>query len=365
MKIIDAKIYLRKSQPDTRVFRWREGLAHSKKYSNVNHAFLRIMTDEGWEGYSVFGNGDYAANIAKRYFNGLLIGEDPLQKERIYHKLWEIDRLEYLTPTFFGFVDTALWDLMSKVAGLPMYQLLGGFREKVLAYASTATYATMDEFMDIADQCLERGYKGIKLHAWGDARKDAALCQKLREKVGDDIYLMYDGSAGFDFHDACYVGRALEETNYYWYEEPMREYSIYAYHKLSEKVRVPLLVAETSPGSFYNSADFVHFGHGDMVRISAGLKGGITGALKIAHMAESFNLRAEVHGGGELHTHLICAIRNTSFYEAFVWSNPINENTEVDHDGYVHVSKEPGIHRHVDIEKIEKEAYEVFSILDH
>jgi L-alanine-DL-glutamate epimerase-like enolase superfamily enzyme len=175
---------------------------------------------------------------------------------------------------------------------------------------------------------------------------------------------MYDATGGFDFYDALYVGKALEEADYYWYEEPMREYSIYAYNKLSEKLNVPLLVAESSPGSFFNSADFVHFGKGDIVRICVDLKGGITGSVKIAHMAEAFNLRAEVHRGGELSMQLIAAFRNTTFYEAIVWSNPINDNPEVDADGYVHVSKEPGIFRNVDIEQIEKEAYESFSVLD-
>ncbi|KRF39121.1 enolase C-terminal domain-like protein [Paenibacillus sp. Soil787] len=365
MKITDVKIYLRKQEKDTRRFNWRDGLAGPEVYGNTSHADLRIMTDEGIDGYASYSNADYTAYIAKKYFKDLLIGEDPLQKELIYHKIWEIDRLDYLPLPFFGLVDIALWDIASKKAQIPLYQLIGGFREKAMAYASTATYNTIEEFMDVADQCLERGFKGIKLHAWGDARRDAELCQALRAKVGKDIYLMYDGSAGFDYQDAYYLGKALEEANYHWYEEPMREYSIYAYRKLADKLSIPLLVAETSPGSFYNSADFVHFGKGDMVRISAGLKGGVTGAMKIAHMAESFNLRAEVHGGGELCMQLIAAFRNTSMYEAFIWDNPINNCPEVDADGYVHVSKKPGLSNHIDIEKIEKEAYTSFSVLDY
>jgi L-alanine-DL-glutamate epimerase-like enolase superfamily enzyme len=260
MKITDVKIYLQNNSRDIRRFNWRKGLAGPDVYGNTNHALIRIMTDEGIDGYASYSNADYVSNIAKRYFKNLLIGEDPLQKELIYHKIWEIDRLEYLPLPFFGLVDIALWDITSKKAQIPLYQLLGGYRESALAYASTATYDTLDEFMEIADQCIARGYKGIKLHAWGDARKDAELCQALRARVGKDVYLMYDGSAGFDFHDAFYLGKALEEADYYWYEEPMREYSIYAYSKLAEKLRVPLLVAETAPGSFYNSADFVHFG---------------------------------------------------------------------------------------------------------
>lgn len=363
MKIVDVKLYLRNHPRDSRRFNWRAGLAGPDVYGNTNSAFIRIITDEGIEGYTAYGNAEFAANIAKRYFKDLLIGEDPLQKERIYHKIWEIDRLEYLPVPFMGLIDTALWDIVSKKAKLPLYQLIGGFRESVMAYASTATYDTLDEFLDIADQCIARGFKGIKLHAWGDARKDAELCQALRARVGNGIHLMYDGSAGFDYHDALYLGKALEEADYFWYEEPMREYSIYAYRRLAEKLKVPLLVAETSPGSFYNSADFVHFGKGDMVRISAGLKGGITGALKIAHMAESFNLRAEVHGGGNIAMQMIAALRNTSFYEAFVWSNPIiNDTPEVDAQGYVYVDKKPGLFHDIDLEKIEAEAYEIISL---
>lgn len=363
MKIIDVKIYLRKHEKTTLNFKWREGLAGPDVYGNTSSALIRIMTDEGIDGFASFANADYAAFIAKKYFKDLLIGADPLQKELLYHKIWEIDRVEYLALPFLGIVDIALWDIASKKAQIPLYQMLGGYRDKVMAYASTATYETLDEFMEIADQCLERGYKGIKLHAWGDARKDAELCQALRTRVGKDIHLMYDGSAGFDYYDALYLGKALEEADYYWYEEPMREYSIYAYRKLSDNVRVPLLMGEVSPGSFYNSADFVHFGKADMIRLGASLKGGITGAIKIAHMAESFNLRAEVHGPGELNMHLIAAFRNTSFYESFVHSNPICQNHEVDAEGYVHVPKTPGLYNNYDMEKIEKETYETISVL--
>lgn len=365
MKITDVKVHLVRHEQDRRIFNWREGLAGPDRYGSTSHAMIEIITDEGIRGFSTCKDAEYAGNIAKRYFKDLLIGADPLQKELIYHQIWEIDRMEYFPLPFFGLVDIALWDIASKKAGIPLYQLLGGFREQAMAYASTATYKSTEEFMDIADQCVERGYKAMKLHAWGDARKDAELCQAMRAKVGKDMFLMYDGSAGFDFHDALYVGKALEEADYYWYEEPMREYGIYAYRKLGEKLRVPLLVAETSPGSFYNAADFVHFGKGDMVRINVGLKGGITGAVKIAHLAESFNLRAEVHGGTDLHMHLIAAFRNTTFYEALVWSNPLNDNLEVDRDGYVHVSKSPGIYGEMDLEKISKESFESFSVLSY
>ena len=112
----------------------------------------------------------------------------------------------------------------------------------------------------MADQCRELGFTAIKLHGWGDARADAVLCQRLRAHVGDGIDLMYDGSAGFDLTNAMYLGRALSEAGYRWYEEPMREFSVTAYRWLSERVDVPLLVGETSDGSHLNTADFIASG---------------------------------------------------------------------------------------------------------
>ena len=85
---------------------------------------------------------------------------------------------------------------------------------------------------------------------------------------------MYDGSAGFDLPDAVYLGRALADTGYLWYEEPMREFSVTAYKWLAERVDVPLLVAETSDGVHMNTADFIASGCASYVRTSANHGGG-------------------------------------------------------------------------------------------
>ena len=122
------------------------------------------------------------------------------------------------------------------------------------------TFPTTEEYLDVVDQCLELGYSAIKLHGWGDARADAELCRRVRAHVGDGVDLMYDGSAAFDLPDAVDVGRALSDTGYLWYEEPMLEFNITAYKWLAERVNVPLLVAETSDGSHLNTADFIASG---------------------------------------------------------------------------------------------------------
>jgi len=154
---------------------------------------------------------------------------------------------------------------------------------------------------------------------------------------------MYDGSAGFDLPDAVYLGKALSEAGYMWYEEPIREFSITSYKWLAERVSVPLLVAETSDGAHMNTADFIASGCASFVRTSSALKGGFTGALRIAHTADSFRLRAEVHGGGPANLHLCMAIPNTTYYESLVMTNPVVREDAVDAHGLVHASTAPGV----------------------
>src|SRR5918993_1853791 len=325
----------------TQPFRWRAGLPGSDP-TNIS-ARLTIRTDDGVNGVAYAPRGRIVADLIDRRLRDVLVGRDPLLKEDLWEQVWEIDRIEELPIYALGLADIALWDLTAKLAGLPLYKVIGGYRDRIPAYASTVTFTTTEEFLDVADQCLAAGFRAIKLHAWGDARRDAALCRALRAHVGDEIDLMYDGSAGFDLLDADYLGRALGEVDYLWSEEPMREFSIDAYRRLREKIDVPLLAGETSDGAHYNIADFIAFGAADLVRTSTHFKGGITGGLRIAHLAEAFNLRAEVHGGGLPNLHLACAIPNTTYYESLVYSNPIAVEPGIGPDGCISPPDLPGI----------------------
>lgn len=322
-------------------FRWRAGIPGSE--GETTAAVLRIRTDAGIEGVAEGRRGIITADIVERRLRAELLDQDPLQREFLWHRVWEIDRIEELPIYVLGLVDIALWDLAGKAAELPVYQLLGGFRTAIPAYASTVTFGSIEEYLDVADQCLGLGYPAIKLHAWGDARADARLGAALREHVGDDVPLMYDGSAGFDLADSIYLGDALADAGFLWYEEPMREFSISAYRDLARRVRIPLLVAETSDGAHMNTADFIAAGCGPYVRTSAAFKGGITGAMRIAHLADAFRMRAEVHGGGLVNQHLCMAIPNTTYYESLVRTNPVEREPAVGPDGMVAAPTGPGI----------------------
>jgi L-alanine-DL-glutamate epimerase-like enolase superfamily enzyme len=322
-------------------YRWRAGLPRLSP--NQKNLKVTINTDEGISGIANVSHGEMMADVFQRGLTDVIVGQNPLNKEDIFQRVLELDRLEEIPIYGLGIVDIALWDLTGKIAGLPVYQLLGGYRDRIPAYASTVTYDTLEEFLEIADQCLDAGFRAIKLHAWGDARKDAHLCQSLRAHVGPDIALMYDGSAGFDLLDAIYLGRALGEADYLWYEEPMREFSVDAYRRLRDKIDVPLLAGETSDGIHFNIADFIRFDAADLVRTSTHYKGGFTGGLRVAHLADASHMRAEVHGGGLPNLHLACAIPNTTYYESLVTTNPIVVEPGIGPDGAISPPSTPGI----------------------
>ena len=150
--------------------------------------------------------------------------------------------------------------------------------------------------------------------------------------------------AGFDLPDAIHVGRALSRNDYLWYEEPMREFSVHAYQRLAAAVEVPLLVAETSDGAHMNAADFIAAGTATFgVRADTVLKGGITGSLRIAHLADAFRIRTEIHGSDAPNRHLCMAIPNTTYYESLVTSTTVTRERYVDADGMVAAPRGPGI----------------------
>ena len=154
---------------------------------------------------------------------------------------------------------------------------------------------------------------------------------------------MYDGSAGFDLPDAVYVGHALAEAGYRWYEEPMREFNVTAYRWLSERVEVPLLVGETSDGSHLNTADFIASGRRlvrpDERQLSR------RHHRSDAHRPSGRLVPAACRGARptEPAVHLCMAIPNNTYYESLVTSNPAVRESRVGPDGLVHAPTTPGI----------------------
>src|SRR5438046_7927934 len=179
---------------------------------SVADVSVRGRTDDGVEGVAGSSTylGAHAVAAALAELKPLLIGEDPLYRERIWQRLNEVSIL-MVPPHSLALVDCALWDLAGRAVGLPVYKLLGAHRDALPAYASSLTYATLADFQREVDAWLEHGFRAIKLQVWGDPDRDIELCTAVRAKVGPGSPLMVDAVGSYTRVAALRVGRELEE----------------------------------------------------------------------------------------------------------------------------------------------------------
>lgn len=365
MKIVDVKIQVIKRDipAPTGIGLRHEGISFMESLAEV--PVVRILTDVGIEGngfISLTASGVATAQYLSP-LKPLLIGEDPLDRERLWHKLWSISRLLHLPQPALGAIDVALWDIGGKVANLPIYQLLGGYREKVRACASTMQLTSLDAYVEQALQCKEKGYTALKLHVEGIPERDLAVCRAVRKAVGDDMTLMHDPVGLYDHEQALMVGRELEELKFYWYEEPLPDTDIHGLTQLSNALDIPIAGLEDLPGNFYTVAEYITSGALDIIRGDVLLKGGITSLKKMAALAEAFGMKCEIHLSlspvmNAANLHVACAIRNCDFYESFVpeeiFNFGVKKDIEIDKQGYAHVLKGPGLGMEIDWDYINK-----------
>jgi len=350
----------------SRVVRDPEGHAHPGPEHDATQTLLRIVTDEGVEGYH-FGSGKDAIQHMVR---PLLLGEDPFDRERIWQALKQRQRLYpgTLSDRVLAGVDMALWDLAGRSLNLPVHKLLGGYRDKVKAYASTMCGDGLEAGLDspeayarFAIQCKALGYKAFKLHTWQppvsgapDPKRDVAACAAVREAVGDDMVLMLDPFHYYSREEAAYLGRELTKLNYYWLEEPMDEHSTSSYVWLANQVSIPIVGPETAEGKMHTRAEWIVRGASDISRGGVGDVGGITPLMKVVHLCESFGVQMEVHGGGAGNLQVLCAMGIPGEYYERGLLHPFLDYEQpapwldelvdrMDDEGYVHVSRKPGL----------------------
>jgi L-alanine-DL-glutamate epimerase-like enolase superfamily enzyme len=364
MKIVDVGVEVFRYK--SKIIRDSEGHTHPGPEHDATQSLLRLVTDEGVEGYSFGANKE----IIERIVKPLLIGADPFYREKIWQMLKERQRLHLgqLSDRVLAGVDMALWDLAGRYLGQPAHKLLGASRDKVLAYASTMCgddleggLNTPEAYAKFAIQCMERGYKAFKLHTWQppmpgapDPKRDVAACAAVREVVGPDIALMLDPFHYYNRTDSLYLGRELYKLGFEWMEEPMGEHSISSYVWLTEQLDLLMVGPETAEGKMYTRAEWIVQGASDISRGGVGDLGGITPLIKTVHLCEAFGVDMEVHGGGPGNLHVLCAMGIPGkYYERgllhpFIdyeqpapWLNKLAD--PMDEEGYVHVSQKPGL----------------------
>jgi L-alanine-DL-glutamate epimerase-like enolase superfamily enzyme len=262
-----------------------------------------------------------------------LVGRDALQREKLYDEFKRAHR-QY-DHMGYGYLDIALWDLAGKRFGVSVSTLLGGWRTKIPAYASTTHgdfsggLSTPADYADFAEVCYEMGYKAFKMHGWsdGDVDRETATIDALGERVGDRMTLMTDPACHLrTWADTLSVGRACDANGFAWLEDPYRDggVSAHGHHKLRELIKTPILITEHVRG-LEAKADVVLAGGTDILRSDPEYDLGITGAMKIAHLGEALGLDVELHASGPAHRAVISAMRNTNWYEvALVHPNATN-----------------------------------------
>jgi L-alanine-DL-glutamate epimerase-like enolase superfamily enzyme len=331
---------------------------------NLGNVVVKVETDEGVQGVAgtttYLGARSVAAAVAE--LKPVLMGEDPLYRERIWQRLNEVSII-VLPPHAIAVLDCALWDLAGKVAALPVYKLLGAARDSIKAYASSLTYATLADFQREVEIWLERGFRAIKLHVWGDPDRDLRLCTEIRRQVGPDVALMVDAVGSYNLTDAIRVGRGLEELGYEWFEMPIRDQHIEAYRRLAAALDIPVASGEVHTYTFQEAVNYLGSGAWDFVRVDAGISGGITAAKKTAAVAEAMGMRCEIHSFGytlaqAANLQVMGAITNCRYFEYPMpmggYGAGMIDEVELEADGTVRIPAKPGLGVEVDWDRMEE-----------
>ncbi|MBJ7539418.1 mandelate racemase family protein [Marinomonas transparens] len=354
------------------------GHSHPGEEKETKLAMLRIRTENGDVGYAFGPPEIIRKHVLDAFVRKVLIGKNAADRERLWQDLthWQRGSAGQLTDRALALVEQALWDLLGRKFDMPVYKLLGGYRDKVLAYGSTMCgdeleggLATPEDYARFAETLVQRGYKAIKLHTWmppvsfaPSPKMDIHACAAVREAVGPEIDLMLDGYHWYSRTDAYKIGKELERLNFAWIEEPMPEESAESYAWLSKNLNIPVLGPETLSGKHLSRASWVKNDVCDILRAGVAGVGGISPCMKVAHLAESFGMNCEIHGNGAPNLAVVGAIKNCDWYERGLL-HPFLEYDDVpsylnnlidpmDDEGYVHLPQRPGLGEDINFDYI-------------
>jgi len=369
MKITDVKVISFKGKSRFSATKWGYEV-WGEEHDEVQR-ILKIETDEGAEGFFT-GDNMYLVppppEAIEQLVKPLLIGEDPLDRELLWQ--WMMGH-HGISEAVIGAVDCALWDLAGRSAGVSVAQLLGGYRDKVKAYASTApNLGSPEVYAAHAVEMKKRGYTAYKVHAniyWDPEKEEPApgkpafpeadleICRAVRDAVGNDMVLMLDPYGIYTLEESLYVGREIEKLDFYWFEHPMDERKTEPYRKLTEALDIAILGPETEPGSLYTRAEWAMQHASDMGRIDTSF-GGITGVRKALGFYESIGMQCELEFVGFANLALFGStseetceyyerglLRPDEDYDSIVPSYLRQPCDPMDENGFVSIPQGPGL----------------------
>jgi L-alanine-DL-glutamate epimerase-like enolase superfamily enzyme len=350
--------------PDVTRYTWAEGMA-GQFMANI---ILRLTTRGGHQGIAG------AAMITPHCFDTSVgeslrsmlpnvIGRSCLEREAIWYDIQGL--CTPMMPQAQSLIDIALWDMAAKAAGQPLWQYLGGARDRVASYASTPLLHSHQDYIDHIAARLEDGFKAIKFHCWCNPDLDLPMCEAVRAHFGPGLALMLDVEQRYDLRSALRVGQRLGEMGFDWFEAPLVDTNIEGYRQLRRETGVPILPAGNTWLDLQQLGQAIRLDAWSMLRVDATICGGITPLRKIMALAEAYGMDVEIRCWGYTLTqaanlHAILAFRNCRYfeqptpYEAF--EHAAQNVIRTQKDGRVHAPAGHGLGIGMDWDEVSKAA---------
>ena len=313
---------------------------------------LELDTNEGVRGVGLTFFGGPLTRALREAVDalcGLIVGDDPMQTEAIAAKLRNSAGSAGPGGIFtlaLAAIDIALWDIKGKALGQSISSLLGGHRTRVPTYASGVLMRpfTLEYMGEAGPRLASMGFKQMKMQLGAEAKAENEIerVRVVREGIGDDIDLMCDINQLWDVNRAIDIGRRVEPYNLFWLEDVVAHDDYQGLARVADALTTPVAAGEYH----YGIRPFRHMLEArsiDIVMIDVLRAGGITQWMKIAGMAEAFNLPVVSHLLPEVHVHLVAAIPNGLTVEYMPWTLRLFDETPALDGGEIVVPARPGL----------------------
>lgn len=322
-----------------------------KPLTEIAFLFAEIRSRDGHEGvgfsYSKRAGGPGLYAHAKEIAPNL-VGEDPNDIARLWDRLlWagaSVGRSGISTQAIAAF-DNALWDLKAKRAKLPLAKLLGAQRESVACYNTSGGFLSspIEDVLKNVEAALEGGIGGIKIKVGQpDMKVDLARVAAVHRLIDGRVHLMVDANQQWDRVAAMRFGRAVEELNLTWIEEPVDAYDAEGHAMLAAALDTPIATGEMLT-SVAEHAELIRLRSVDFIQPDAPRVGGITQALKIMALADHARLSMAPHFAMEIHLHLSAIYPHDTWVEHFEWLEPLFNERLTIQGGRMQLPDRPGL----------------------
>jgi L-alanine-DL-glutamate epimerase-like enolase superfamily enzyme len=307
-----------------------------RKYFDAIHEFgtegggvvLRIHTDAGITGwaYSSFGmigGGPRALEaILQSEIKPVLIGKDPAYPKRLRSDLWKA--LEYagiqgITQFAIAAADIAIWDILGKVAGLPVYKMIGAYADRMPVYDMCGWYYENDDDLSHykveLNRAFEEGFRAAKIKVGrGSLDDDVRRIEAALQIAGKGRPIMVDANQKFNVNEAIRRGKVYQQMGCYWFEEPIAPHDHAGYATVAAELDIRIATGENEYAK-YAVTDLISRHGVDVIQPDNRRAGGLTEWMEIGAIADAFGLELASHGGGPTNLHMLLAMPNAIYME--------------------------------------------------